>query len=36
VYGVTQVVKPGSTVTIAQTSAMTVGAAVMWAEIWGS
>jgi hypothetical protein len=27
---------PGSTVTIEQTSALSAGAAVMWAEIWGS
>lgn len=30
------IVAPGSTVTIAQTSALTAGAATMWAEIWGS
>jgi hypothetical protein len=35
-YAVSQVVKPGSTVVVAQTSALTSGAAVLWAEIWGS
>lgn len=29
-------VKAGTTVTLAQTSALTSGAAVVWAEIWGS
>lgn len=29
------VIAPGSTVTVAQASAMTAGAAVVWAEIWG-
>ena len=35
-YGVTSLVKPGSTVIVGHTSALTSGAAVMWAEIWGS
>lgn len=30
------VVEPGSAVTLTQTSALTVGAATVWAEIWGS
>ena len=30
------VVAPGTTVTVAQNSALTVGAATLWAEIWGS
>jgi hypothetical protein len=30
------VVKAGSAVTLAQTSALTLGAAVTWAELWGS
>lgn len=34
VYLVT--IEPGSTVNISQTSALTGGAAKMWAEIWGS
>jgi hypothetical protein len=39
--GLTQVnnayfAQAGSTVTLAQTSALTAGAAVLWAEIWGS
>lgn len=29
-------VAPGSTVTVSQTSALTAGAATLWAEIWGS
>jgi hypothetical protein len=29
-------VKPGSTVTLSQTSALTSGAEVVWAELWGS
>jgi predicted RecA/RadA family phage recombinase len=36
VYSLSGIVKSGSTVSIAQTSALTAGAAVMWAEIWGS
>lgn len=34
--GLQQVVEPGSTVTITQSSAQTVGAATMWLEMWGS
>jgi hypothetical protein len=29
-------VEPGSTVTLVQSSAMTGGAAILWAELWGS
>lgn len=32
----TYMVQSGSTVTLSQTSALTLGAAVFWAEIWGS
>ncbi len=30
------IVGPGQTVTLAQSSALTAGAAVVWAELWGS
>lgn len=30
------IVKPGTTVTISQDTALTLGAAILWAEIWGS
>jgi hypothetical protein len=36
VYSLSGIVKPGSTVSVAQGSALTSGAALMWAEIWGS
>jgi hypothetical protein len=29
-------IAPGSTVTLAQTAALTAGAAQLWAEVWGS
>lgn len=31
-----RIIKPGSTVTISQSVALTAGAATVWAEIWGS
>lgn len=32
----TRIVEPGSTVSLVQSTAQTVGAAVLWAELWGS
>jgi hypothetical protein len=34
--GIMVIVDPGSTITIFQGTAMTAGAALLWAEIWGS
>lgn len=35
-FSTDRIVQPGSTVTLAQTTALTGGAAVLWAELWGS
>jgi hypothetical protein len=34
-FATQRLVQPGSTVTLAQTSALTVGAATLWATLWG-